>query len=200
MLSSPLVGNAPINSSQTEPMPIAASADDLVVLLDMMTKGGQAHPVDVKQWARLADITRKFGCDVLLQFIIRDLNENIPQHPWLVFCAASRLGDIKLATNAIKAMKDDKTLSVALQNTGCNQSHWSFTSPLSKMTQEYWQGCHGDYYFAFVKSVAQYEEEGVAGRYAWEAVANKLAGNLPKVGVSTKLTGADSQDPPPVDK
>ena len=138
--------------------------------------------VDVKQWARLAELAKQFGCDLLLErVIIPDLKAVLSQHPYHVFCSASRIQDIELAVAAIKALKHDYTLNPTPVVTDCGKRHSTYSSPLSKLTQEQWQGCHGDYFFALVKAIAEYEEEGIEGAYAWGTVAANFKNHLPTV-------------------
>ena len=108
------------------------------------------------------------------------------EHAYHVFCSASRIQDVELAVAAIKALKHDSLLNPTPVVTDCGKGHSTYSSPLSKITQEHWQGCHGDYFFAFVKAIAEFEEEGIVGTYAWGTVAANFKNHLPKVSRGTR--------------
>lgn len=169
---------------------IPASSVDTELLLDMMHGKTTTANVDVKQWARLAELAKQFGCDLLLErVIIPDLKAVLSKHPYHVFCSASRIQDVDLAVTAIKALKHDYTLNPTPVVTDCGKRHSTYSSALSKLTQEQWQGCHGDYFFALVKAIAEYEEEGIEGAYAWGTVAANFRNHLPKVSRREQASG-----------
>ncbi|KAK1926178.1 hypothetical protein DB88DRAFT_153004 [Papiliotrema laurentii] len=169
--------NHPSQVSRCSEIHLELSAPDLSVLLRLIIEGDQRHPVDIVQWGRLALFAHKFGCDPLYHRVIRDLNEKASANPWEVFCLASHLDEVKLAQRAVGVMHQDRTLHPTVIAAPRDGSHYQYVSPLHKITRAYFDKCSRNYYWAWTKAIAEYEENGVGGRfnqYHWFQVAELL--------------------------
>ena len=82
-------------------------------------------------------------------------------------------------------MKYDKSLDTDVLRCGCDWGHWTFTSPIHKISKERFMDCPIDYWFAWIKAVAECEEVGVSRPYNWDCVAANFEKHL--LGVSRLL-------------
>jgi hypothetical protein len=108
MLRNPSVGNPPgdTNSTTANIIPIDATASDLGILLDFMTKRARdvKIPSDTAVYRRILKLCDLYGCDLIVEKVFISIRSLLSIAPWDVFVIASHSGDVDLAKDAIQKL------------------------------------------------------------------------------------------------
>jgi hypothetical protein len=149
--------------------------DDVVLLLDFMTKR-EPPKGDAERYERVLKLCDQHGCDIFVDRIIGRLYTIVKQSPWSVFCIASHLNDIELARMALKHMEQDPDIGKL---------------KLSPISHELASRCALNYFLGLLRCACVQDPHQ---KYNWKIIAKKfevvnpVSVSVPAISVGSQLT------------
>jgi hypothetical protein len=90
------------------PIPFESSSSDLTLFLDFMTQATAGRRSDWTHLKRVALLSEKFDCAIILDRITSRLHRLVQSAPWEIFVFAAQRDELPLAKEALGAMNHDK--------------------------------------------------------------------------------------------
>ncbi|RSH82319.1 hypothetical protein EHS25_006029 [Saitozyma podzolica] len=90
------------------PIPFESSSSDLTLFLDFMTQAIAGRRSDWTHLKRVALLSEKFDCAIILDRITSRLHRLVQSAPWEIFVFAAQRDELPLAKEALGAMNHDK--------------------------------------------------------------------------------------------